>query len=59
MQTNSMGADIGKSALIIVDMQNDFLHRDGAFAHTAREHPEAGIDMQTTDEVKAMLGTVR
>jgi nicotinamidase-related amidase len=32
---------IGKSALIIVDMQNDFLHRDGNFSHIAREHPEA------------------
>lgn len=45
MQAESMGADIRKSALIIVDMQNDFLHRDGAFAHTAREHPQARIDM--------------
>jgi nicotinamidase-related amidase len=45
MQAGSMGADISKSALIIVDMQNDFLHRDGAFTHSAREHPEAGIDM--------------
>jgi nicotinamidase-related amidase len=45
MQAENMGADIGKSALIIVDMQNDFLHRDGAFAHAAREHPEASIDM--------------
>lgn len=46
MQSESMGADVGKSALIIVDMQNDFLHQDGAFAHTAREHPELAIDMQ-------------
>jgi nicotinamidase-related amidase len=45
MQAESMGADIGKSVLIIVDMQNDFLHQDGAFAHTAREHPELEIDM--------------
>ena len=46
MQAETMGADIGKCALIIVDMQNDLLHRDGAFAHTAREHPEMAIDMQ-------------
>jgi ureidoacrylate peracid hydrolase len=34
-----------RSALLIVDMQNDFLHRDGSFSHIAREHPEANIDM--------------
>ncbi len=45
MHAETMGADIGKSALIIVDMQNDFLHQDGAFARTAREHPELEIDM--------------
>ena len=39
------GPEIDKSALIIVDMQNDFLHRDGDFSHIAREHPEANIDM--------------
>ena len=38
-------ADFARSALIIVDMQNDFLHRDGSFAHRAREHPEANIDL--------------
>ena len=45
MATASSGPDIRKSALIIVDMQNDFLHRDGNFSHRAREHPEFGIDM--------------
>jgi hypothetical protein len=45
METGSIGADISKSALIIVDMQNDFLHRYGNFSHIAREHPEANIDM--------------
>jgi len=38
-------AEIDRSALIIVDMQNDFLHRDGSFGHIAREHPEFNIDM--------------
>ena len=38
-------AEIDRSALIIVDMQNDFLHPDGGFAYLAREHPEAKIDM--------------
>lgn len=45
MQTTHMGPDIAKSALIIVDMQNDFVHPDGGFAHLARENPEARIDM--------------
>jgi isochorismate hydrolase len=30
MQAVSKGPNIDKSALLIVDMQNDFLHRDGA-----------------------------
>jgi hypothetical protein len=45
MQTAGIGPEIEKSALIIVDMQNDFLHRDGNFSHIAREHPEFRIDM--------------
>ena len=40
-----IGPEIEKSALIIVDMQNDFVHPDGGFAHIAREAPEARIDM--------------
>ena len=40
-----MGPDIDKSALLIVDMQNDFVHPEGGFARLAREAPEAGIDM--------------
>jgi ureidoacrylate peracid hydrolase len=40
----NMGPDIGKSALIVVDMQNDFVHGDGAFAQRARENPDK-IDM--------------
>jgi len=39
------GPEIDRSALIIVDMQNDFLHWQGSFGHTAREHPEFNIDM--------------
>ena len=45
MQAVSKGPNIDKSAFLIVDMQNDFLHRDGSFSHFAREHPEAKIDM--------------
>src|SRR5213593_362440 len=39
-----MGPEIAKSALLIVDMQNDFVHPEGGFAHFAREAPEK-IDM--------------
>ena len=52
MKTANSGPDIGKSALIIADMQNDFLHRDGNFSHIAREHPEYSIDMPF------LLGTI-
>lgn len=45
MNGRVMGPDISKSALVIVDMQNDFLHPDGSFAQRAREHPEWGVDM--------------
>lgn len=45
MNTEAMGPDIGKSAMLIVDMQNDFLHSDGSFGRRAREYPEAGIDL--------------
>jgi nicotinamidase-related amidase len=40
-----MGPDISKSALIIVGMQDDFVHPDGALGHRAREYPEREIDM--------------
>ena len=45
MSVVGKGPEIDKSALIIVDTQNDFLHRDGNFSHIAREHPEAQIDL--------------
>jgi ureidoacrylate peracid hydrolase len=31
--------DLSRAALIVVDMQNDFLHRDGVFGRMAREKP--------------------
>jgi ureidoacrylate peracid hydrolase len=37
--------EIDRSALIVVDMQNDFLHPDGSFAHAAREHAELNMDL--------------
>jgi nicotinamidase-related amidase len=36
METAIMGPEIGRSALIIVDMQNDFVHADGRLAQKAR-----------------------
>ena len=46
MTSAIMGPDFDKCALIIVDMQNDFVHSDGSFSYMAREHPEAAIDLQ-------------
>jgi ureidoacrylate peracid hydrolase len=40
-----MGPEIARSALIVVDMQNDFVHPEGGFGQRARENPEAQIDM--------------
>ena len=45
MSNEIMGPDISKSALLIVDMQNDFLHPDGSFGRRAAAHPEAAIDL--------------
>ncbi len=63
MQVEPQGPDIEKSALLIVDMQNDFLHRDGSFAHVARENPEAKIDIPfltgTISHVKRLADAFR
>jgi len=40
MAIATMGPDIRNSTLIIVDMQNDFVHRDGGFACIARVKPD-------------------
>ena len=45
MVTVVKGAEIDRSALIIVDIQNDFLHPDGGLGQRAREYPERNIDM--------------
>src|SRR5208283_3603126 len=58
-----MGADIARSALIVVDMQNDFVHPDGGFAHQARENPGACIDlpflMGTIPQIKCLAEAFR
>ena len=57
------GPDTSRSALIIVDMQNDFVHPDGGFARCARENPERGWDMPfimgTIPQVRRLLDAFR
>src|SRR5438874_12991905 len=63
MENTMMGPEIAKSALLIVDMQNDFVHPEGGFAHIAREAPAAGIDMpflmRTIPHVKRLADAFR
>src|SRR5215813_2531547 len=63
MTERAKHAEIDRSALIIVDMQNDFLHRDGSFGHIALEHPEFNIDMPfltgTIPNVKSLADAFR
>src|SRR5215467_10767585 len=63
MPSSPMGPDITRSALIIVDMQNDFLHPDGSFGRLTAEHPEFGIDMPflvgTIPNVKRLIDAFR
>jgi nicotinamidase-related amidase len=57
------GPDPSRPALIIVDMQNDFVHPDGGFARCARENPQRGWDMQfvmeTIPRVQRLLDAFR
>jgi nicotinamidase-related amidase len=57
------GPEIGKSALIVVDMQNDFVHPNGGFARCARENPERNWDipfiMGTIPQVKRLIDAFR
>jgi ureidoacrylate peracid hydrolase len=56
-------AEIMKSALIVVDMQNDFVHNDGHLGCVARENPGMGIDMPflagTIPKVKRLADAFR
>jgi nicotinamidase-related amidase len=60
-----MRPDMTKSALIIVDMQNDFLHPEGAMGKRAiaRESPETTIDLaflrSTIPRVKKLANAFR
>jgi nicotinamidase-related amidase len=57
------GPEIARAALIIVDMQNDFVHPDGGFAQLAREQPELKIDMpflmDTVPQVRRLVAAFR
>ena len=57
------GPEINTSALIIVDMQNDFVHPEGGVAHIAREAPERRIDlpflMETIPAVQRLADAFR
>jgi nicotinamidase-related amidase len=63
MEIAMPGPEIGKSALIVVDMQNDFVHPDGGFARCARENPERNWDipfiMGTIPQVKRLIDAFR
>jgi len=63
MNVTTMGPDIARSALIIVDMQNDFVHAEGNFGYRARENPHLEIDMpflaSTIPMVKRLAGAFR
>ena len=53
--------DFARCALIIVDMQNDFLHSDGSFGNLAREHPEIDLPflMGTIPHVQRLADAFR
>lgn len=63
MGTSAPRPDPARTALIIVDMQNDFVHPDGGFARCARENPERGWDMAflmgTIPHVRRLLNAFR
>jgi nicotinamidase-related amidase len=50
----AMEPDISCAALIVVDMQNDFLHPDGAFGQRARRQPERLAGTGAGEYVRAM-----
>ena len=57
------GPEIENSALIIVDMQNDFVHPDGVFGLMAKQNPERNIDHEflasPTPRIQALAAAYR
>lgn len=60
---SSSQADIATSALIVVDVQNDFVSEGGFFDRMAKRHPEAGIDREflasTIPNIKRLVEAFR
>lgn len=60
---NPKGPEIEKSALIIVDMQNDFVHPEGEFGIMAKQNPERNIDHEflasPTPRIKRLAAAFR
>lgn len=61
METAIRGPDIEKSALLVVDMQNDFVHAEGGFACKSREGAEIDMPflMGTIPQVKRLVDAFR
>jgi ureidoacrylate peracid hydrolase len=61
--TAGQGPQISTSALIIVDMQNDFVHPQGSLAYRADENPAAGLNVSaltaTIPNVRRLVETFR
>ena len=57
------GAAIERSALIVVDMQNDFVSEGGYFDRMAKRYPELGIDREflasTIPTIKKLVNAFR
>ncbi|MBV8457322.1 MAG: cysteine hydrolase [Acetobacteraceae bacterium] len=55
--------DLGRSALLIIDMQNDFVHPKGHFGYCAQRAPDAGIDLpflrNTIPQIKRLAAAFR
>jgi ureidoacrylate peracid hydrolase len=60
---SSSRPDIGTSALIVVDVQNDFVSEGGFFDRMSKRHPEAGIDREflasTIPNIKRLAASFR
>jgi nicotinamidase-related amidase len=50
------GADVGQSTLIVVDMQNDLLHPEGALARRLRQKPAPMFDLDFLRGTIAPIG---
>ena len=56
MAGEGLSLEPSETALIVVDMQNDFCHRDGFYARNAERMMSIGLD---TDLVSARIGSMK